>query len=112
VRQIWKYTALHNEFTVKMPVGARILKALDTQLFNDYHSGRHGENIVFWAVVDPAAPKVHRRFVGVFTGQNCPDELDALEHVGTIEIRRDRLVFHLFDAGEVPAEAVSDGEVT
>jgi hypothetical protein len=88
-RSIWKFPILvADEFIIDMPSGARLL---DVQV--------QAEEPMLWAVVDPKAPVVQRKFSLRGTGHDASD-LSAMPHVGTFQLRGGGLVFHLFDGGE------------
>lgn len=88
---IYKYTIpTTDEPIIAMPRGARIL-SVDVQ---------HGVPCL-WAMVDPTAPKVARRFRLAGTGHPLAAEWTADRFVGTVILAGGMLVFHLFDGGEV-----------
>lgn len=98
---VWKYNiaeqaasadgrVLAIPFGVEMPRGARILSV----------GVQANETPVFWALVDPDAPRIQRTFVLVGTGCWQPDELATFAFVGTFGPIMAGLWFHLFDAGE------------
>lgn len=76
---------------VTMPEGARILSV----------GVQDGNAMMVWALVDPAAKMVVRRFAIYPTGL-----AEVSEHhgnfVGTVMLSEGRLVFHVFNAGEAP----------
>lgn len=87
MRLIWKYDIQPDCFVIMMPEGARVLDV-----------ATHRERAFLWALVDPNAVKVPRRFVSLPTGgHGFSDEIDEFIFVGTF--RFPGLVFHLFDAG-------------
>lgn len=76
---------------VEMPEGARVLSV-----------GVQGDDaMVVWALVDPEAKKVVRRFAVYPTGLSEVSE-HPVNFVGTVMFERGRLVFHVFNAGEAP----------
>lgn len=91
MKAIWKYRPRPGDFALEMPLGARILTVQ-----------MQGVEPEMWALVDPAVPKVKHRFVTVGTEHPLPDEIETFAHVGTFQLQGGALVFHLFDAGEVP----------
>lgn len=55
------------------------------------------EDVQLWAMVDPKAPTRPRRVVILCTGEPTDDpDLEGLVHVGTVLLRGDQLVLHLF----------------
>lgn len=85
-RQVWKYDV--ESGSVSMPVGAELLSV----------QMQRGV-ITLWALVDPAAPAVHRSFVVVGTGQDLPD--GDLVYRGTIQAGA--FVWHVFERLTAPA---------
>ena len=88
MKRIWKYTVMVDDYSIEMPVGAKIL---DVQVQN-------GEPHL-WALVDDIAPMEARRFATVGTGHPLPDEISDGKHLGTFHLHGGALVFHLFDFG-------------
>jgi hypothetical protein len=86
---VWKYDLPDDpEAIIEMPRGARILSV----------QVQHGAPRI-WALVDPAAPKVRRRFWIAGTGWRAnSDGLGVF--VGTIQLEGGRHVYHIFDGGE------------
>lgn len=116
MKKIWKFDVLPYAFTIEMPKGAPILSVQcqphyeprTPQLsIDEEHWQVAGPRI--WALVDPSAEKVERRFVTVGTGHAVPDGTDHVERP-TIDDAKfvpsrwlgGALVFHMFDLGEVP----------
>jgi hypothetical protein len=97
--RIFKYPltpprAAISPFDVEMPKGAHVLSV-----------GVQGDDeMVAWALVDPDAEKVVRRFAVYPTGL-----VEVSPHpgrfIGTVMFERGRLVFHVFDVGESPPAA-------
>ena len=85
---IWKFPARPDMFVLEMPSGARIL-SIDAQ---------NGKPFL-WALVDPDAPKVQRRFLTAGTGHPLHDSVSGAAFVGTFQLHGGALVFHLFDFG-------------
>ena len=112
-RTIWKYDVLPGDFGLDMPKGAKILGVgLQGGKPHRIYTGRvtimdegasawGAEGPRLWALVDPEAPKVCRRFIAVGTGDLFPEEIDGFSHIGTFVLMGGRLVFHVFDAGEL-----------
>lgn len=107
MRQVWKFDLLPDAQVIPMPRGARLLSVA-------CQGGvRHmafvlpklavwaAEGPRVWALVDPSAPESKRRVVVCGTGQSLPDEVDGATFVGTFFLQGARLVFHVFDIGEV-----------
>lgn len=70
-----------------MPLHSRILTA-QAQPPDDWP--------YLWAMVDPSAPPVIRRFFIVGTGQPI-DPKQALKYVGTVQREQGREVLHIFE---------------
>jgi hypothetical protein len=101
MRAVWKYAIQPDDFAVDMPRGARILSV-----------GVQQGDAVFWALVDPEAPRAARRMRTVGTGHSHPDEFwQGWRFVGTVGPLHGALWFHLFDGGE-PVRELTDVEVT
>lgn len=91
-RRIFKYPLeVTDVLNVTMPAGAKILSVAEQD-----HSG-----IVLWAEVDISAPKVRRRFVIVGTGHPMLAVPADAVFVGTVQTFGGRLVWHVYDGGEV-----------
>ena len=83
MKSIWKYV-LQPECTIEMPGGAQVLAVRE-----------QGQDICLWALVDPSAEKVERRFVGFGTGHDVPDQ--SMAFLGTAHLAGGALVFHVFE---------------
>jgi hypothetical protein len=83
----YKLQSLGDYYTLELPVGAQILK-FATQY-----------NIpALWALVDPEAALVKRRFRVAGTGHKISSaEVDRLTYIGTCQLREGTLVWHLFE---------------
>lgn len=94
---VWKFDLPDDaESTVYMPRDAKVLSV----------QVQDGKPRV-WALVDPKAEKVRRRFWVMGTGWKAnADGLGA--YVDTIQLSGGALVFHVFDGGEVPTQPESD----
>ena len=92
MKVIYKYTCVPEVFdwVAQVPKGAEILSI-----------GQQHYNYVYWALVDPAALPVPRRFRLVPTGQPFEDMPNA-KYIGTNNDTDVGLVFHFFDLGECP----------
>lgn len=88
MRTIWKYTPLvyPQPIPIEMPKGARILKV-----------GAQNGNLVFWALVDPAAEKVARKFFLIGTGHEMHNVIDSETYLGSAVLGGGELVLHLFE---------------
>ena len=91
MRAIWKYEVRTDCFEHEMPMGAKILTV-------QLQQGK----AQLWALVDPMAAKVTRRFATVGTGHSHEDTIDDAAYVGTFQMHGGTLVIHLFDFGETP----------
>ena len=91
-RTIWKFPLgeVNDLLTLSVPKGAELL-TMQVQ---------NGEPCI-WALVDPSAPKVTRAFAVRGTGHDASG-LEASKHVGSFQLLGGRLVFHVFDLGELP----------
>jgi hypothetical protein len=76
----------HDEFSTPLPMGAKILT---------FQAQR--ETPCIWALVDPAAPEIKRRFRLAGTGHPIGHEENGLRYIGTAQFRGGSLVFHLFE---------------
>ena len=83
MKSIWKFL-LEPDGSVAMPVGAEILTVQAQR-----------EEAYIWAVVDPEAPTLTRRFKTFATGE--PITGDPGRYVGTFQISGGALVFHVFE---------------
>lgn len=88
---IYKYSIpIEDEFTLDLPDGARIL-CVQTQ-----HDAPQ-----LWAVVDPEAQRITRRFAIRGTGHPVDEALADIgmssTYRGTFQLRNGSLVFHLFE---------------
>ncbi len=75
-----------DDFTVDMPAGAKVL-CVQTQ----------GSAVMLWAIVDPGAPTMPRRFALRGTGHPLPDFPGR--YVGTFQMYSGGFVGHLFEQG-------------
>lgn len=84
-RAVWKFgVPLGDVVTIDMPEGAQIL-----------HVQAQNDIPCMWALVDPLAQRVSRRFRFAGTGHEISES--PLEHVGSFFMREGALVFHLFE---------------
>lgn len=88
MKTIWKFPlSLADEFTVKMPSGAKVLSA-----------GVQEGRIHIWAEVDPDRNQVLKRFHVVGTGHPMPDPaIGKLRFIDTVHMAGGELVFHVFE---------------
>jgi hypothetical protein len=85
MKRVYKYTfEIDDEITIPMPPG----DILSVQV-------QRGRPCV-WALVDPKAPLIERRFRIAGTGHDI-DNADQLTFRGTFQLRDGALVFHLFE---------------
>lgn len=99
---IWKFqlAANHGEQDVEMPKGAKILLLAPPS---------ESALPCVWALVDPAAPKVKRRFITHWTGDGMPENSDTGGkpvdlvkfpiHVATYFSSNGGMVWHVFTDG-------------
>lgn len=80
---IWKFP-VKPDATIAMPVGAKILSV-----------AMQGDQPCIWAMVDPDAPKEHRRFKTIPTGSDFDPE--GLTYLGSFHGVEGWMVFHLFE---------------
>ena len=89
-RAVYKYPCpIEDSFSLDLPVGAEILH-LDVQ---------RGVPCL-WILVNPSktAKTETRAFLYVGTGHEHPSRFwHGLEHVGTVQLEKGTLVFHLFE---------------
>jgi len=84
--KIWKYQIpLKVKSVIELPCDARILQVQ-----------AQGNDIVFWAIVNPHASVEERTFYVVGTGQSLPkiDYEDGITYRGTVQF--DGFVWHIF----------------
>lgn len=88
IRAVWKFEIpITDTFVKSMPSGAELLSV----------QVQH-EQPMLWALVDPRAERVSRKFALVGTGHEHMGPWGR--YVGTFQLRGGALVFHLFDHGE------------
>lgn len=81
---VWKFVIADPETPVVMPEGAEVL-----------HVGEQRGSVCIWALVDPAAPKVERRFVVAPTGGIVPPYRGRF--LGSVLYAGGALVFHVWE---------------
>ncbi len=88
---IYKYAVTPSGLTTEIPEGAKIL-----------HVAAVGMGVFLWALVNPAAPLVHRQLAVLPTGRMVDTNgIDTDMYLGTVHLP-DGMIFHLFDLGEGP----------
>ena len=83
MKQIWKFE-LGPDAKIEMPLGANIL-CVQTQY----------DKPQIWALVDPTARTIRRRFRTYGTGHIMP--VNPGEYIGTFQLHNGSLVFHVFE---------------
>ena len=81
---VWKFVITDPETPVLMPEGAEVL-----------HVATQKGEVCVWALVEPSAPKVERRFVVVGTGHPVPPHRGRF--LGTVLLAGGSLVFHIWE---------------
>lgn len=86
--EIHKYT-IDDKFgsdPLDMRSGAKIIKV-----------DRQHQNACIWAIVDPNAKMIDRKYLIKGTGSNIDDiDPDKFDHIGTVLIQNDTLVWHIW----------------
>jgi len=95
MKVIYKYQIKDpHDIQFEMPTGAKIL-TVQIQM---------GSFVTIWALVDPNADLVIRRFRLIMTGEEIDDiEIDDLKYVGTVQTKHNMIegqviVGHLFES--------------
>lgn len=90
-KTVWKFPFdVTDDISIEMPAGAEVL-----------HVEAQAGQPCIWALVDPAAKKVERRFRLAGTGHPIAIRpRSQFDHVGSFFMAAGALVFHLFDLGE------------
>ena len=104
MKTVWKFPfTITDEIEIAMPDGAVILW-VDVQRIRDGGIMVTGDDGIIkrvqaciWALVDPNAALVRRRFRCAGTGHFLTDAMSSIDHVGTFLISQGALVFHLFE---------------
>jgi len=89
MKTIWKYRLRELDIVsrIRMRKGAKIL-----------HFGTQLDKPCLWALVDSDAEEVYREFLIVGTGWKFEEKKGKkLKYIGTILVRGDSLVWHLFE---------------
>ena len=86
MKTIWKFILppIDDVLSISMPIGAQVLTVQTQQ----------GHPCI-WALVEPNNPKEDRRFALAGTGHSI-EFSEAMDYIGTFQIRQGTLVFHLF----------------
>jgi len=85
---IWKFEfGIDDKVLIGMPDGAQPL-----------HAGLQGGVPCLWAIVDPTRPKALHEFAVRGTGHDATG-LSQGRHIGTFQMARGALVFHVFFCG-------------
>jgi hypothetical protein len=89
--KVYKYTLdTPNDYVeVPMPVGATILSV---QVQYDVPC--------IWALVNPDNPMKIRRFRWAGTGHNIQEPPEKLSYIGTFQMMKGSLIFHIFEIVE------------
>ncbi len=83
---IWKFKIMPGKTVLDMPIGARILGVMV-----------HGEEVFLWALVNSDAVKQPRTFYAAGTGHALPDRAFEWTHLGSIQLDKGNLIFHIFE---------------
>lgn len=95
MRSVYRYPLqLVDEQEIELPDGAEILSI-------QRREGRV-DAVDLWALVDPSAPPVKRRFHVVGTGHKV---LFRGRFLATVQIHHGQLVFHVFESTQLPVPA-------
>lgn len=90
VSVVYKYKLKKvGETVLEMPVGAEVL-CLQLQ---------YGEPVI-WALVDKDAPTMLRKFQFYATGEPLIPPMTKANYIGTCQVARGELIFHLFETTE------------
>jgi len=85
-KTIWKYPLeIEDEQEITMPEGASILSVAD-----------QGGRLCMWVLVNPNA-RGRKHIIRIYgTGHPCPNNIEFLEHLGTVVMSSGNLVWHVF----------------
>lgn len=83
--KVFKYIIEQKDSSITMPKGAKVLSVQ-----NQYHKP------CIWALCNPDAPKVQRRFLALNTGDALPSSLD-LTFLATVQLHGGDTVVHIFE---------------
>lgn len=105
-RVIQRFPVSPGPFTVDMPKGAKVLSVGIQMAGDDVMTAKTwgtDDYPMLYALVNPEAQSIGHRFVALPLGLPIMDDVDDLPFalVGSFSMRNGRVVFHLFDAGEV-----------
>jgi len=88
LKTVWKFDfEITDRFEIAMPKYAGVL-----------HVGLQHDKPRMWALVDPHADKITRKFRVFGTGHAIPDE--ELTFIGTFLSHGDNLVWHIFEENQ------------
>lgn len=87
MKQVWKYEIpMEDKFQLDIPFGSQFLSV-----------AMQGEECCLWVLVNPKLHKVSYEFRLAGTGHPIEEiSVCANRHIGTVLMRNDALVFHLF----------------
>ena len=86
---VWKYEIpMIDAFSLTMPEDAQILTV-------QVQAAPNG--VMMWALVNPQSPPVQRRFRLAGTGHPIDEDSPHLRFLGTFQLDRGTLVFHVFE---------------
>ena len=89
MKRVYKYVVYMGDYmNVELPEGAEIL-TVQAQ-YDEPH---------IWALVNPDAPMVTRKFRLLGTGHPTEDDVSQDNYIGTFQLNGGGLVFHLFELG-------------
>jgi hypothetical protein len=87
-KTVWKFPLIVDDWQiVEMPANSQIL-CVQVQY----------EMPVLWALVHPGNPKEKRRILMAGTGHEREDLAGLVNYIGTFQLVRGQLVFHVFEA--------------
>ena len=85
MKKVYKYDIpIQDRFSFKMPFGAEIL-----------HFGIQYNLLWIWVLVDTSKEMTERRFRLAGTGHDIIET--GIKYIGTVKMKHDRLVYHLFE---------------
>lgn len=84
-KTIWKFQLSYGDNILLLPKESEVL-----------HVDSQNDIVCLWVLVDPYADIISRTFVVVGTGSCIPD-WDQLNHIGSLKLNNDSLIFHVFE---------------
>lgn len=87
MKTIWKFALSPHTIEIDMPNGSQVLCA-----------NEQNGSIYIWAIVDPNATLVKRKFRVIGTGWEFENGL--LIYISTVELANGNLIFHVFESFE------------